>query len=187
MESKFTWFPKLTTTVAKVPEEQRGALLWALVQYGTYGTEPTLEYPLDAIFESLREDIDNSKRSIQGGQKGGRNTPKVGRGTHEPPPCVKTQPPLFKSLTPPALMMKRPQGGGLVRSLRGVTKTSNPNQSKPYQTKPIKRERRLRRHASCLRPSMRSELTAGRKVTTSMPKHSSLSTNRRAGSSASPA
>ena len=56
-EAKFTWFPKLTATVAKVPEEQRGAILWALAQYGTYGIEPELEWPLDAIFESLREDI----------------------------------------------------------------------------------------------------------------------------------
>ena len=42
MESKFTWFPKLTATVAKVPEGQRGALLWALALYGTYGEEPEL-------------------------------------------------------------------------------------------------------------------------------------------------
>ena len=59
--TKFTWFPKLTDTVAKVPEELRGSLLWALVRYGTYSEESELEWPLDAIFESLREDIANSK------------------------------------------------------------------------------------------------------------------------------
>lgn len=75
-EAKFTWFPKLTATVAKVPEEQRGAILWALAQYGTYGVEPALEWPLDAIFESLREDIDNSKRAISSGGTGGRGNKK---------------------------------------------------------------------------------------------------------------
>lgn len=70
--TKFTWFPKLTSTAAKVPEECRGAFLWALAQYGTYGVEPDLKWPLDAIFESLREDIDSSKRAIAHGSMGGR-------------------------------------------------------------------------------------------------------------------
>lgn len=70
-EAKFTWFPKLTATVAKVPEDERGAILWALAQYGTFGVEPELEWPLDAIFEGLREDIDNSKRAISSGGTGG--------------------------------------------------------------------------------------------------------------------
>lgn len=60
-EAKFTWFPKLTATVAKVPEEQRGALLWALVQYGTHGVEPEFGYPLNAVFESLRGEIRRSE------------------------------------------------------------------------------------------------------------------------------
>lgn len=77
MESKFTWFPKLTATVAKVPEGQRGPLLWALALYGTNGTEPDLEWPLDAIFESLREDIDCSKRAIESGKRGGRGNAKA--------------------------------------------------------------------------------------------------------------
>lgn len=75
-ETKFSWFPKLTATVAKVPEEHRGTLLWALVQFGTYGVEPELEWPLDAIFASLREDIYNSKRAIANGEKGGRGNKK---------------------------------------------------------------------------------------------------------------
>ncbi len=67
----FTWFPKLTRTVERVLEEQRGELLWALACYGTYGVEPDLEYPLDMAFEALREDIDNSRRN-RGQNKGGR-------------------------------------------------------------------------------------------------------------------
>lgn len=84
-ETKFSWFPKLTATVAKVPEEQRGALLWALAQYGTYGVEPELDWPLDAIFESLREDIDNSKRAITNGGTGGRGKKKGDSANAKPP------------------------------------------------------------------------------------------------------
>ena len=83
--AKFTWFPKLTSTVAKVPEEHRGLFLWALAQYGTYGIEPELEWPLDAIFESLREDIDCSKRSISNGARGGRGNKKDASETQELP------------------------------------------------------------------------------------------------------
>ena len=71
-EERFTWFPKFTATCAKVPEEHRGKFLWALVVYGTTGEEPTLDWPLDAIFEGLRDDIDNSKRSMRAGERGGR-------------------------------------------------------------------------------------------------------------------
>lgn len=77
MGSKFTWFPKFTDTVAKVPEGQRGTLLWALVLYGTYGEEADLGWPLDAIFESLRDDIDCSKRAIESGKRGGRGNAKA--------------------------------------------------------------------------------------------------------------
>lgn len=77
MGLKFTWFPKFTDTVAKVPEGQRGTLLWALVLYGTYGEEADLGWPLDAIFESLRDDIDCSKRAIESGKRGGRGNAKA--------------------------------------------------------------------------------------------------------------
>lgn len=60
-EAKFTWSPRLTATAAKVPEEQRGALLWALAQYGTHGVEPEFDYPLNAVFESLRGEIKRSE------------------------------------------------------------------------------------------------------------------------------
>ena len=63
MTAKFTWFPKLTVTAEKVPEELRPTFVWSLIQYGTYGIEPELEWPLDAVFEGVRDDIDNSKNS----------------------------------------------------------------------------------------------------------------------------
>lgn len=40
MASKFTWFPKLTAALERVPEGPRGELCWAIIQYGTNGIEP---------------------------------------------------------------------------------------------------------------------------------------------------
>lgn len=98
-EVKFTWFPKLTVTVAKVPEDQRGAILWALAQYGTFGVEPELEWPLDAIFEGLREDIDNSKRAISNGGTGGRGN-KKGASSDSKDPFDNREPPPFRRFKP---------------------------------------------------------------------------------------
>lgn len=103
--AKFTWFPKLTLTLGRVPEEQRGALLWALAQYGTYGVEPELSWPLDAIFESLREDIDNSKRAITSGGRGGRGNKKAASSDSEAP-FAEAETPLCESVNPPSDVME---------------------------------------------------------------------------------
>lgn len=72
MANKFTWFPKLTNALERVPEGPRAQLLWAIVQYGTNGVEPEFEdWALSAVFESLREDIDNSVEA-RAKNKGGR-------------------------------------------------------------------------------------------------------------------
>ena len=72
MASKFTWFPKLTATLERVPDGQRGELCWAIIQYGTNGVEPEFDdWALSAVFESLREDIDNSI-AARNKNKGGR-------------------------------------------------------------------------------------------------------------------
>ena len=90
---KFTWFPKLTATCAKVPAGQRGLLYEALVNYGTFGIEPSLQWPLDAIFESLREDIDNSKRCASRGKVGGRGNKKSQKSKDVKPPSEDTKAP----------------------------------------------------------------------------------------------
>lgn len=72
MDNVFSWFPKITRALERVPEELRGELSWALIRYGTYGEEPELEWPLDAMFETLRDDIDHSKDARKSGRKGGR-------------------------------------------------------------------------------------------------------------------
>lgn len=121
MGESFTWFPKLTRTVERVPEEQRGLLLWALVQYGSYGIEPELEYPLDMAFEALRDDIDNSKNNRHR-NRGGR--PKKTTVTEEETPVCDEE-----------------------TTVTEVSKTGNPGfadaepkpiQSNTDQTKPIK-------------------------------------------------
>lgn len=72
MASKFTWFPKLTAALERVPDGPRGELCWAIIQYGTNGIEPEFaDWALSAVFESLREDIDNSL-AARNKNKGGR-------------------------------------------------------------------------------------------------------------------
>lgn len=131
MESKFTWFPKMTATVAKVPEGQRGALLWALAAYGTNGTEPELAYPLDAIFESLREDIDNSKNAIYHGKTGGRGN-KKGASTNDEPPFGNDETPLSGDENPPSESVD----GGETPLCDGENGGSDDAKPKPYQSIP---------------------------------------------------
>lgn len=133
--TKFTWFPKLTDTVAKVPEELRGSLLWALVRYGTYGEEPDLGWPLDAIFESLREDIANSKQCRSNGKSGGRGNKKAASGEAKPSFSEAETPPFAKHQTPLLVMPKPP----FARAERGLWKMPNPNQTKPVQSNPNQR------------------------------------------------
>lgn len=105
MANKFTWFPKFTNALERVPDGLRAQLLWAIVQYGTNGVEPefdssncSLEVGIDAdgepisvdcswsvgaVFESIREDIDNSV-GARVKNKGGR--PRKAKPEPEPEP-----------------------------------------------------------------------------------------------------
>ena len=136
-EAKFTWFPKLTVTVAKVPDDQRGAILWALAQYGTFGVEPELEWPLDAIFEGLREDIDNSKRAISTGGRGGRGN-KKGASSDSKDPFDNRETPLSEGSNP-----------GFGECETGVSETGNGGsgdcEPKPYQSTPSHTKPRQKR------------------------------------------
>ena len=70
---KFAWLPRFTNMIAKVPSaEHRYILMWSIIQYGTYGTEPELDYPLDVFFDEAKEDIDNYLSFANHGKKGGR-------------------------------------------------------------------------------------------------------------------
>ena len=69
---KFTWCDKFTRALEKVPDEQFVVLVRAILAYGSDGIEPELEFPLDAIVESFREDIDYSHNRRHSGNKGGK-------------------------------------------------------------------------------------------------------------------
>ena len=95
-EQKFTWFPKITKVFNKIEDETHKLLfIQAVLNYGTYGIETELPYPINAMLESIKDDIDNSLNSRRSGSKGGSNkkkeaTPleevaKGGSTTSEPP------------------------------------------------------------------------------------------------------
>ena len=75
MADSFTWFEKFGDVCAKLSDEDRKEFVYAIAMYGMYGEEVDLPYPLDALFASVKDDVDNSKSARKSGSKGGR--PKV--------------------------------------------------------------------------------------------------------------
>ena len=71
---KFTWQEKFTRQLESVPDEMLPQLVRAVLAYGTDGVEPDLAWPLNAIFEGMREDIDNSHDVREKGRRGGGRT-----------------------------------------------------------------------------------------------------------------
>ena len=120
----FTVFDKFKGVLDSIPDEgDRAAMALAVVEYGLTGEEPGFGYPMSAIFEGMREDIDNSRtarQSNKGGRpRGSRNKPKAA-----PSPEVSEnqknggfenrKPPFFETETP-------------------VSETENPNQANTAQ------------------------------------------------------
>lgn len=132
MERIFTWFPKLTRVIADVPDgEGRSTLALAIIEYGTHGTEPELQWPLSTIFEAVRDDIDNSvkaRNENRGGRprkKNDRKTDEKERGFEEPETGVsETGNGGFEN-----------GNGGFDDSEKGETHTK-PSHTKPSQDKP---------------------------------------------------
>lgn len=105
MANKFTWFPKFTKALERMPEGPRAQMLWAIVQYGANGVEPEFNgdncsvvvgidadgepiavdysWNMETIFETIREDIDNSVEA-RARNKGGR--PRKAKPEPEPEP-----------------------------------------------------------------------------------------------------
>lgn len=72
MATEFTWFAKITRIYERIPDVQdRARFAMAVIDFGTEGKEPNLEYPLDSLFESVRDDIVNSVNA-RTNNKGGR-------------------------------------------------------------------------------------------------------------------
>lgn len=103
MAARFTWHEKFTRVVDKLPEESQGAFVLAVIRYGSYGEEPDLDYPLNVIFESIREDVDYSVSARKNGSLGGRgNKKKEGNSGEETPlenPPLETAKPPFEAKT----------------------------------------------------------------------------------------
>ena len=135
-EAKFTWLPKFTKTLLSVPEEHQAVLFRALAQYGNYGIEPEFDdWALRAVFESLREDIDNNKSFRSNGAKGGRGNRKRSNADSE-----ECETPLSNDENPPFEDSEEEETPLEVDSSdedRGSEKSpSIPYQSIPIHTKP---------------------------------------------------
>jgi hypothetical protein len=71
--SGFIWHESYTKALLKLPtRELQTEFLFGVIAYGSYGTEPFFEYPLDMVFEGIRPNIDCSKKRVAAGKKGGR-------------------------------------------------------------------------------------------------------------------
>lgn len=69
----FIWHESYTKALLKIPtREQQVEFLFGVIAYGSFGTEPFFEYPLDMAFEMIRPNIDYSKKRVECGKKGGR-------------------------------------------------------------------------------------------------------------------
>ena len=78
---KFSWFPKMTLVLRSLPAEYVGEMAMAMTEYGTFGTEPQFSNPLlMAVFEGVREDIENSiaqRYSNKGGRPKSKDATKT--------------------------------------------------------------------------------------------------------------
>lgn len=68
---KFTWCEKFTRCIEGLPKDMAYELFMAIIRYGSDGTEPDLDTPLDSFFELFREDIDYSHNRRESGARGG--------------------------------------------------------------------------------------------------------------------
>lgn len=150
MANKFTWFPKFTNALERVPDGLRAQLLWAIVQYGTNGVEPefdssncSLEVGIDAdgepisvdcswsvgaVFESIREDIDNSV-GARVKNKGGRPR----KAKPEPEPEPRNENGGFEVSETDKTWVSESENGGFEVSETQETPPYIPNQSIPVQ------------------------------------------------------
>lgn len=71
-ERSFSWMPKFTRISKMIKDPiQKLAFMEAILDYGTYGIEPELDYPFNLSFEGVREDIDysiNARTKNKGGR-----------------------------------------------------------------------------------------------------------------------
>ena len=133
-ERSFTWFPKLTRVMAKLPPELAGVFAAAVAAYGTNGTEPSFDNALmEAVFEGVREDIDNSV-AARTKNKGGR-PPKQKAETEVSTGCEQQETPVSE--------VSKPEETPVFDFAKPTETEENPSyiyQAIPSHTKPKKRE-----------------------------------------------
>lgn len=137
MAAAFTIFEKFGDVCAALNEADRKELCYAICMYGMFGEEVELPYLLNAIFISLKEDIDNSKESRQRGSKGGR--PRKGQTVSEQPEQDVTdmpEPEVSENEKPGVSETQKPPVSGKAAKSESQTK---PNQTKPSQNKGVRR------------------------------------------------
>lgn len=89
-ERSFSWMPKFTRISKMIKDPmQKLAFMEAILDYGTYGIEPELDYPFNLSFEGVREDIDYSINA-RTKNKGGRPKKTVEKTQETPVSEVKT-------------------------------------------------------------------------------------------------
>lgn len=72
MADTFTVFAKFGDVCSVLEEEDRKELIYAINMYGMFGEVVELPYMLEALFISLKDDIDNSKAARAQGSKGAK-------------------------------------------------------------------------------------------------------------------
>ena len=142
MADSFTWFEKFGDVCSKLNEEDRREFVYAIAMYGMYGENVELPYLLDALFTSVKEDIDNSKNSRRSGSKGGR--PKVSNNAK--PGVSETDKPGVSNNAKP----------GVSEDLEKTETQTNPNQTNTSQSNPESEGAKRKRFA----PPTRDEATA---------------------------
>lgn len=151
MYTPFTWFPKITQVADKITDEtERLRFISAVIDFGSKGIEPELEFPLDAIFEGVREDIINSRNS-RTNNKGGRKkkdtqnqpeeTDETGGSETEKPPVSESENGGFPTVETGGFDIEKPpvledENGGFqetethTKPYQAIPSQSNTNQSK---------------------------------------------------------
>ena len=70
----FAWFPKFTQTLETLHGEEFERMARAVMDYGTYGVEPSLDSTFERMyFDMVRDDIDNS---VNAREKNGGGRPR---------------------------------------------------------------------------------------------------------------
>lgn len=139
MASAFTVFEKFGEVCAALDEADRKELMYAICMYGMYGEEVELPYLLNAVFLSLKEDIDNSKKMRDRGSTGGRpRKAKEASATENQQVSDIDKPVVSESEKPEVSESEKPV---VLANSEKCESQTKPNQTNPVQSKVCKRFR----------------------------------------------